>query len=786
MTTMKKQPGLPQAIQPRLYSQNVGECGDGAANENVLQEAVALRESGRYQEACKRLMGVLEQEPIQGSALAHLAHVQLLLGQSDKAGETIMKALDIEPESSLVQRNLARVCLRKNKRQNALTAGRKALALDPAHPENQLVLAAALEANGLIDQAIELIEESIITKPDYAEAYAQRALHRYRQGNGAAAVDDARKALAYKPHIPHLWAFIGRIQAKENNFAKAIKALEQSLVYEPKNVDTLALLGELKRQNGMTEASQALLRRAVWLDPEHAVAWGNLGAVLQQSGQTDEARSCYVKALELNPDMPDVANNLGCMYLDIQRGIKALYCFQKAVSLQPDRVAFLCNLSLGLCWADRFEEAERMSRRAVAKDPDHLDAYLALATVLQRGGKKAEALEVLNHAKHRFKECEELFLTMANMCWEWGDLAQAESYARNAMKKETYLPEVCSILSGVCRFKEKEPAFQTLENRLNASIDSLKDRMKGHFALGKMYADIKEYDKAFGHYRKANECRKKFFGKAYSHEEDRHKLKIATSVFNPDFFSTRKDWANKSHRPVFILGMPRSGTTLVEQIIGSHGDLYPGGELPYLKAALYQIKKTMSDQRIMELGKTMIQEDVSKVATIYLNKLSLLTSSHPRVSDKMPHNFELLWLIALAFPNATILHCVRDPLDTCLSNYFQKFSKPHPYKNELRSLGLHYRYYLQLMDHWKKVLPILIYDIRYEELVGAPEKNIEKILNYCGLTPDAACLDFYKSKNAVRTASAYQVRQKIYTDSVKKWKRYEKHLSPLFEALGSK
>jgi tetratricopeptide (TPR) repeat protein len=433
---------------------------------------------------------------------------------------------------------------------------------------------------------------------------------------------------------------------------------------------------------------------------------------------------------------------------------------------------------------EEYEQSEAIARKIIDKKPSQPKPYLTLANCLKKADKKTDADKVFNEVLHLFPDSTEILLSYATACQEWGEFSKAENNARAALEKGDCLAEACNILSTVCKFNSIDPVFEKLESSLEENQWPLKNIMHGHFALGNMYANLNKYDQAFTHYSHANKHRHVFFGEEYDEEKDIRKFVTAQKLFTSDYFANRNNFANPTNKPIFIVGMPRSGSTLIEQILGSHSNVFAAGELPYLKQYLYSCNNMTNDVMVMDVGNNFpkfLAHDISKK---YLNKITQINNYRPRITDKMPSNFELLWLIALIFPNSTIIHSKRNPVDTCLSCYFQDFIKPHPYKNTLSGLGKYFRYYRNLMDHWEKVLPVTIHDISYEEVVADPENQVKKLLSACDLEFEQGCLDFHKTERSVKTASAYQVRQKIYTSSVQKWRKYEKHLGPLLEALG--
>jgi tetratricopeptide (TPR) repeat protein len=297
--------------------------------------------------------------------------------------------------------------------------------------------------------------------------------------------------------------------------------------------------------------------------------------------------------------------------------------------------------------------------------------------------------------------------------------------------------------------------------------------------LGKLYDSDKNYEPAFRHYRTANDLDPEKF------DIDKNGQVFGTLIkfFSHETQSKRPRASNRSRLPVFIVGMPRSGTTLTEQILASHPLVHGAGEL--LK--MDQIKKSLgalTGTPWPQYADRLDRKTLDKVAQEHLEWLGGLAKGKARVTDKMPHNFLSLGLIDLLFPEARIIHCQRDPMDNCLSIYFQHFNSEHAYANNLEHLGIYYRQYEQVMAHWRKAVRLPILDVRYEQMVAEPEQSARRLVEFCGLEWDDRCLRFYESGRVVATPSYDQVRQPIYRKSVARWKRYEKHLEPLKRSLG--
>jgi hypothetical protein len=306
-----------------------------------------------------------------------------------------------------------------------------------------------------------------------------------------------------------------------------------------------------------------------------------------------------------------------------------------------------------------------------------------------------------------------------------------------------------------------------------------------NFALGKVYDDLSMYEEAFQHYQKANgQERSKH---TFRTEEHREFITKIIDFFDSDVFRHAKDWGNPSDKPIFIVGMPRSGTSLVEQIISSHPKVFGAGEIGFF----FQYEKTLgsekSPSKYPEYMEWFGRQDAQAVANSYLEligNLSKPNENSPHVTDKMPHNFLYLGLLYTIFPNAKFIHCQRNPLDNCLSIYFQKFAQGHPYSYDLKELGFSYVEYRRLMAHWDETLPNVVHHVRYEDLVFEQEALSKQLIAFCGLDWDSKCLDFHKSNRPVFTSSNWQVRQPLYSSSVNRWKNYEEFLDPLREILG--
>ncbi len=433
---------------------------------------------------------------------------------------------------------------------------------------------------------------------------------------------------------------------------------------------------------------------------------------------------------------------------DARRYAEAAGEARRLLTLDPNIPECHDLLALSFWAVGRHEEAERASRRAIALAPNFADAHVTLATVLTTIGRFAEARAALESALAARPDHAGAIFDLVSI---------SKSHATPAMAAR-----VEKLLRGERRSDEKAML---------------------HFALGKIYDDRADYARAFGHYRAGNECA----APASTFRPDRFEAHVdrIISVYTPGFFGARANFGSDSRRPIFIFGMPRSGTSLVEQILAAHPGVAAGGELPFvlnLVASLPQHIGTeaQNPECVLELS----ESGARSLADDYLAALDGVSRDAARVTDKYPFAYNDLGLIALLFPRAAFIHCRRDPMDTCLSCYFSRFDRALDFTSRLESLGAYYRGYRRLLDHWRSVVPAPMIEDDYEDLVENQEAVTRRILAHCGLAWDDRCLEFQAEVRPVLTASAWQVRQPLYKSAIGRWRNYEPFLGPLRAALG--
>ena len=542
-------------------------------------------------------------------------------------------------------------------------------------------------------------------------------------------------------------------QHQKGDLVQAEQAYRQILDTVPSHAGSIHNLGVILYQRGDAEAAIAMYRRALEIAPNCDEAYNNLGVALEGQGNLNEAYDAYQQALQLNPNYAIAYNNLGDVLRKQRRLPEAEKMYREALRLEPRYPDACFNLANVLSDQDRMRESEVAYRQALQLRPDYAEVYNNLGNLLGYQGRAREAEEAFRHAL-RLKP------NLARVFWH---LASYHKYDSTNHEDVT---------------------------RISALLDSgnvaQTDAMHLHFALGKIYDDCKAYDEAFSHYSDANRIRHKTT--SFNSQKFTDFITRVVDVFRPEFLAQGQTYGVASQTPVFIIGMPRSGTTLVEQIIASHPNAFGAGELRKMREIVDGLAtRAEGNESYPECIRHIDSNMAVALAQDYqAHSQRCVGSGIVRVLDKMPSNFLHLGLIALLFPKARIVHCQRYSLDTCLSIFFQNFADVNEFAYDLSEIGSYYRQYDRLMAYWRSVLPVKIYEIQYEELVSNIEAKAHELIDFLDLEWDEQCLAFNKNPRGVRTSSSWQVRQPVYTTSVQRWRNYEKYLGPLKQSLGTK
>ena len=506
----------------------------------------------------------------------------------------------------------------------------------------------------------------------------------------------------------------------------------------------------------------------------------NAALRLHYQGQFDEAARAYETLLKSNRDHADALHNLGIIRMQQRRLDEAHKLLRKAIYQRPKSTNFLHSFGLLLKELNQLEAAAARFREALAIHPDYPDARANLGIVCQQLNRHEEALQHFERVATLQPDSAQAHGQVGFALAIVGRLEAGQRRLEQAIELEPRNPRHYRILAGLKRFTAGDPHLAALERMADRPDGfTVEYHLELHFALAKAYADLEQHERAFRHLLKANALKRQQV--SYDEATVIAEFTRYEALFSAEVIRACTGLGDPTPQPIFIVGMPRSGSTLIEQILASHPQIETVGESANFAVAAGALDP--GRQNPADLGASALR----RIAADYLTQLHARASADaPRITDKLLVNSRFVGLIHLAFPNARIIHARRGPLDTCLSCFSTLFDLgQHHYSYDLGELGRFWRAHDRLMRHWQTVLPEgIMLEVEYEALVGDLESHARRVVTHCGLEWSDACLEFHKAERPVYTASVTQVRQPIYRSSVDRWRPYQELLQPLFEGLG--
>jgi tetratricopeptide (TPR) repeat protein len=712
-----------------------------------------MHRQGQLGPAAELYEQVLSHEKTNAEAYHLLGVLHHQQGEHARALEEIGRAVALRPNVAAFHVNLAEVYRALGQFDRAAGCCRMGLRLKPDYPEAHNNFGLALQGLRRPAEAADEFRRALAARPDYVAALNNLGITLRELGQLDDALSQFQRAVGLAPEDAPARTNLGQILVDLDRAEEALSHCREAVRLQP---DTAAMhhnLGNCLRALEQFVDARASYLEAIRLDPDLAKSHAHLGLILQQEGQLDDALTWLKQAVELQPEDPEFQENLADLYAEREDPAEAKKCWQRAVSLKPDRATAHNGLGGALQEEWRLEEAEKHYREALRLQPD-----LAVAK-LRLGGLQEEL----------------------------GKLVEAEESFRDALRRQPAFALPHARLATLLRDKLPDADLAALEARLADAKLGKGPRARLLFALAHVLDARGDYARAAQCLREANAItleegqRRK---RTYEPEEHEQQVGRILAEFGPELFGRLAGGGSSVRRPVFIFGLPRSGTTLIEQVLGSHSRMHAAGELRLARETFDRIPEALGcSERPMDCVARLDAAAVRRLAEGHDGRLAALANGRAeRVVDKMPDNYLQLGLLAAMFPQATFIHCRRDLRDVAVSCWMTDFGAI-PWANDAAHIASRFAQYGRVMEHWRAVLPVPICEVDYEDAVENPEGVARRLVAACGLDWEPGCLEFYRLERPVRTASVGQVRQPVYTQSVARWKNYERELADLFALL---
>ncbi|HEY4311340.1 MAG TPA: tetratricopeptide repeat protein [Pirellulales bacterium] len=727
-----------------------------------LTIALQHHQAGRRQAAEQMYRQILAVDPQQPDALHLLGVMAHEAGQHDVAIDYIRRAIELRETASVFHVNLGNAYQAQARRDEAVACFRRALTLNPDFPEAHCNLGNALRDQGKIAEAVESYHRALAIHRNYAEAHNNLGNAWQLQGRLDEAIACYRRALEARHDYAEAHNNLGTALLARQEPDEAVASYRRAIAAKTNYVEAYYNLGIALNSQGKHDLAVACYRTAIALRPDFIAAYNNLGNTWKEQGKISDAIACYRRALEINADFLDALNNLGNALQEQRELDGAVACFRRVIELNPDFVEVRNNLGCVLRDQGKHREAADCFRQILQLRPDFAEAQLGLGSLHE----------------------------------QLGEFAEAEAAFRTALQIQPSLAQPHGCLANLLRGKLSESDRVALEERIAEPELSPDPRAELSFALAQVLDAQGEYARAAGFLRQANtlQLQSQPGYRAYDPKTHEQLVDFLIQTFDREFFERIAGAGLDSRQPVFIFGLPRSGTTLVEQVLASHSQVYGAGELQLAHQTFAGIPAALARRNTPQQGTTLnglAQNNTTRLdaptlqllASQHLERLQAIAGDHAqRIVDKMPDNYLHLGLLAAMFPRATFIHCRRTLADVALSCWMTNFFDIR-WSNDFGHIAGRFRQYLRMMDHWQAVLPVSIHEVDYEEMVSNQEHVSRRLVAACGLDWEPACLEFYRTQRQVRTASSTQVRQPIYKRSLARWKNYEREVPELFKAL---
>ena len=732
--------------------------------EQALQQGVAAHKAGKLQDAERLYRAILQSQSHHPDANHNLGLVAVSVNKADAALPLFKTALKANPKIEQFWLSYIDALIKENQFDNAKQVLKQAKKRDMAGDK----------LNALEAQLASLNKPENVISVSPSQTQLSSLLEHYQNGR----IDDAEKlAVSITQEFPKHqfgWKVLGAVLKQTGRVNESLAASQKSVQLAPQDAEAHSNLGITLKELGRLDEAEASYKQAIVLKPDYAEAHSNLGSTLKELGRSDEAEASYKQAIVLKPDFAEAHSNLGTTLKELGRLDEAEASYMQAIVLKPDYAEAHSNLGITLKELGRLDEAEASYKQAIVLKPDYAEAHSNLGNTLKERGRLDEAEASYKQAIVLKPDFAEAHNNLGITLKESGRLDEAEASYKQAIVLKPDYAEAHRHLALMKKFDAQDEQYsKMLELNLDENI-SEEQRCHINFGLAKACEDLEDFEQALAHYSEGNMLRKKLLNYDINQDVELFKQikfsypRIVKNTLEPDKLS-------KNLRPIFIVGMPRSGTTLVEQIISSHSRVTGAGELSFAAqfgAAIVNGFSEVNDEALLNFR------------VRYLTKLKSVSNGNLIVTDKMPQNFRYIGLLVAAFPEAKIVHVKRNPIAVCWANYKQYFvSKNLGYSYAIDDVLSYHKLYENLMEFWGNSLSKRIYNLDYELLTINQESETRQLIEYLSLDWDEKCLSPQNNTRSVATASNVQVRKKVYRGSSEQWKKYEPFLNGALDDL---
>ncbi|HTV32971.1 MAG TPA: tetratricopeptide repeat protein [Methylocella sp.] len=644
--------------------------------------------------------------------------------------------------------------------------------------------AVELFQQGRPDQAAAVCKAILTSQPKNFDALNLLGAINYQLGQLTESLNYLSAALKLQPSNLTVLSALGLVNMRLGHAAEALKCSNKVLAFQPKNVEVLNNRGNALMELNRFGEALVSFDKGLALRPNEVGLLNNRGNALRALNRPDEALAIYDRVLALKPNFVEALNNRGNVLADLKRFEDALTSYNKALTFWPDYAEAHNNRGNALLGLNRDEEALASFDKSLSLRPRDSHALRNRGTALTKLKRPEDALKCYDTALNLKPDYAEAYNDKGSLLIELGQFSLGVEAIETAIKLDRRKPSFYHSLVGCKRLIPGDPNLRMMEE-LTKDMGSftMDERIELHFGLGKALADIGDHERSFQHLLDGNALKRSQI--VYDESATLDILERTQAIFTDELIRSKKGRGDPSRVPIFILGMPRSGSTLVEQILASHPKVAGAGEIDDLWKAIKGLNGAIKGISSPEGLARLSDEEFHQFGTNYVDRIRLTLPDAEHVTNKTLENFRFIGLIHLALPNARIIHTRRDPIDTCLSCFSKLFVGNNlPFTYDLEELGRYYRAYEAMMRHWRRILPEnVMLELRYEEVVADLDGQTRRILAHCDLEWDPRCLDFHRTERQVRTASKVQVRQPVYQSAVGRWRCYEPFLGPLLRAL---